>query len=382
MGMYASSKPGLTRIRFRTSVAAIALASLLAACGSSEEGPSLEAVGAQSETSTDPAPTGAADEQSEDQAEEQSQDQTDEQPASLPEDALSVVVSDPPLADLVSRVAGPAVAVTSVVPLGADGHTYEPRPENARALAEADVYIENGMGLNDVVSAFAATNYPPGTPHHALADVIPSDEVIATDSAEEIAAHGHAHNFNAHFWPDPVYARLYVDRIAEILAEVDPDDAAGHRERAAALLAEIEALDTAFAAVIETIPEANRKLVVYHDSWSYFGRRFGLPVIGAIQPTDFSEPSAAELRSTIEEVRAAGVPAFFGSEVFPSDVLEVIEEESGAAYVADLSDDAMPGEPGDPEHSYVGMMVANVRTIVTALGGDASGLDAVDPALS
>jgi ABC-type Zn uptake system ZnuABC Zn-binding protein ZnuA len=84
-----------------------------------------------------------------------------------------------------------------------------------------------------------------------------------------------------------------------------------------------------------------------------------------------------ELRSTIEEVRAAGVPAFFGSEVFPSDVLEVIESESGARYVADLSDDRFPGEPGTPEHSYVGMMLANVRSMVTALGGDPAALDSV-----
>jgi ABC-type Zn uptake system ZnuABC Zn-binding protein ZnuA len=302
--------------------------------------------------------------------------------SSLPEGALSVVVSDRPLADLVARVAGPEVAVTSVVPMGANGHTYEPRPEDARTLAKADVYIENGMGLNTVVSSFARSNYPTGTPHYALADVIPPREVLATDTPEQIAAHGHAHSFNAHFWPDPVYAAAYVNRIAEIMAKADPDGAAGYQERAAALVAKLKSLDVAFAAAIATIPEANRKMVVYHDSWSYFGRRYGLPVIGAIQPTDFSEPSAAELRRTIDQVRAARVPAFFGSEVFPSGVLKVIQEESGATYVADLSDDALPGNPGDPQHSYVGMMVANVRTIVTALGGNASGLDAVDPARS
>jgi ABC-type Zn uptake system ZnuABC Zn-binding protein ZnuA len=140
---------------------------------------------------------------------------------------------------------------------------------------------------------------------------------------------------------------------------------------------QLQDLDRAFKTALATIPEANRKLVVYHDSWSYFGRRYGIPVVGAIQPTDFSEPSAVELRSTIEEVRAAGVPAFFGSEVFPSDVLEVIESESGARYVADLSDDRFPGEPGTPEHSYVGMMLANVRSMVTALGGDPAALDSV-----
>lgn len=299
-----------------------------------------------------------------------------------PQGALSVVVSDPPLADLVARVAGSGVAVTSVVPMGADGHTYEPRPEDARKLAKADVYIENGLNLNNVVSSFARSSYPNGTPHYALADVIPPAEVLATDTAAQVAAHGHAHNFNAHFWPDPVYATAYVNRIAQIMARVDPAGAAGYQERAAALVGQLQSLDAAFAAAIATIPEANRKMVVYHDSWSYFGRRYGLPVIGAIQPTDFSEPSAAELRRTIDEVRAARVPAFFGSEVFPSDVLKAIEEESGAKYVADLSDDALPGKPGAPEHSYAGMMVANVRAIVTALGGNASGLDTVDPARS
>ena len=295
------------------------------------------------------------------------------------EAAFTVVVSDPPIADLVARVAGDRAEVVSVVPMGADGHTYEPVPEDARTLAEADMYIENGMDLNNVVSAFASVNYPAGTPHHVLSDVIPPAEVIATDSAEEIEAHGHAHNFNAHFWPDPNYAIMYVERIGEVLGEFDPSDAAGYAERSLALRQELQAIDDAFAVALATIPEANRKLVVYHDSWSYFGRRYGLPVVGAIQPTDFSEPSAAELRATIEQVRAEGVPAFFGSEVFPSDVLEVIEAESGARYVADLSDDRLPGEPGMPEHSYVGMMVANTRAIVEALGGDPSTLDAVNP---
>lgn len=290
---------------------------------------------------------------------------------------FTVVVSDPPIADLVSQVAGDGVEVVSVVPMGADGHTYEPVPQDARTMAEADIYIENGMDLNNVVTSFAVVNYPEGTPHHMLSDVIPPSEVLSTDSAEEIASHGHAHSFNAHFWPDLRYATMYVERISEILSDYDAANAAGYAERAAAVTAELQEMDAAFVAALGTIPEANRKMVVYHDSWSYFGRRYSIPVVGAIQPTDFSEPSAAELRATIEEIRAAGVPAFFGSEVFPSDVLGVIEAESGATYVADLSDDRLPGEPGSPEHSYQGMMMANTRTIVEALGGEPSALDAI-----
>jgi ABC-type Zn uptake system ZnuABC Zn-binding protein ZnuA len=289
----------------------------------------------------------------------------------------TVVVSDPPIADLVARVAGDGVEVTSVVPMGADGHTYQPVPEDARTLARADVYIENGMDLNNVVSTFALTNYPEGTQHHMLSDVIPESEILITDSADEVASHGHAHSFNAHFWPDARYAGMYVVEIARILSATDPAGAAGYEERAAALSSQLEAMDAAFRTALATIPAENRKLVVYHDSWSYFGRRYGIPVVGAIQPTDFSEPSASELRDTIEQVRSEEVPAFFGSEVFPSDVLDVIAAESGAEYVSDLSDDKLPGEPGSPEHSYVGMMVANTRSIVTALGGDPSALDTI-----
>ena len=290
---------------------------------------------------------------------------------------FTVVAADSPIANLVAQVAGDGVEVRSVVPIGVNGHTYEPVPEDARTLAEADMYIENGMDLNNVVTDFALSNSPEGTPHHELSDVIPPGEVIATDSAEEIAEHGHAHSYNAHFWPDLRYAKMYVERISQILSEYDAANAAGYAERATAVTAQLQQMDAAIVAALATVPAENRKMVVYHDSWSYFGRRYGIPVIGAIQPTDFSEPSAAELRATIEEVRAAGVPAFFGSEVFPSDVLEVIEAESGATYVADLSDDRLPGEPGSPEHSYQGMMLANTRTIVQALGGDSAALDAI-----
>lgn len=303
-------------------------------------------------------------------------------PAPEAEGALTVVVSDPPLVDLVKQVGGAQVDVSSVVPVGSNGHTYEPVPSDARTLTKAKVYIENGFGLNYVVTEFAQANYPKGTPHYLLAASIPRGEVISTDTAEQIKAHGHAHSFNAHFWPDPNYTMLYVQEIEKILATADPANESLYADRASAYLKSLKDLDSAFRVALETIPGENRKLVVYHDSWSYYGRRYGIPVVGAIQPTDFSEPSAEELRNIIEEVRQQKVPAFFGSEVFPSDVLKTIEQETGAAYVADLSDEKLPGEPGSPGHSYVGMMVNNTRSIVTALGGDPSALDAVDPTKS
>jgi ABC-type Zn uptake system ZnuABC Zn-binding protein ZnuA len=104
-------------------------------------------------------------------------------------------------------------------------------------------------------------------------------------------------------------------------------------------------------------------------------------VIGAIQPSDFSEPSASEVADLIDQVRSEQLPAIFGSEVFPSDVLETIAAESGAQYVDDLRDDDLPGEPGDEGHSYIGLMKRNMEIMIPALGGDAASIGLVNPAL-
>ncbi len=80
----------------------------------------------------------------------------------------------------------------------------------------------------------------------------------------------------------------------------------------------------------------------------------------------------------IEQVRSVGVPAIFGSEVFPSPVLEQIGEEAGVDYVDVLRDDDLPGDPGDAEHSWLGLMRLNYVTLTEALGGDAGALEEFD----
>lgn len=290
-----------------------------------------------------------------------------------------VLVSDPANTAIVREIAGGLVTVESLVPPGANGHTYEPVPGDAIKAATADLYIENGMELNDAVTDFVRANYRQGTREVTLSEVIPPAEVISSDSAEEIAAHGHAHSFNAHFWTDPVYAISYANKIVQALEALDPANASTYKSRGDAFIQRLQILDTRFKEAIQSIPEASRKLVVYHDSWSYFGRRYGIPVVGAIQPVSFSEPSANEIRRMIDQIRNEKVPAFFGSEVFPSDVLNAIAAETGATYYSDLSDEELPGEPGTALHSYEGMMIENVRLITSALGGNVSILDGITP---
>tara|TARA_B100000470_G_C19586330_1_gene300132 strand:- start:222 stop:578 length:357 start_codon:yes stop_codon:yes gene_type:complete len=103
-----------------------------------------------------------------------------------------------------------------------------------------------------------------------------------------------------------------------------------------------------------------------------------MDILGAVQPSELTEPSAREIVELIELIKQEGVPAVFGSKVFPSPVIEQIAKESGAAFVDSLSDDDLPGLPGDDEHSYLGLMVNNLTIMVDALGGDSSFLELVD----
>jgi ABC-type Zn uptake system ZnuABC Zn-binding protein ZnuA len=106
-----------------------------------------------------------------------------------------------------------------------------------------------------------------------------------------------------------------------------------------------------------------------------------LEIIGAIQPSDFTEPSVRSVANLIDQVRETNVPAIFGSQVFPSPIMEQIAEEGGAEFIDRLRDDDLPGAPGDPNHSYLGLMLADVEIIVTALGGSTEALEGFDPGL-
>lgn len=322
-----------------------------------------------------------------------SPDQADPEPTEEPAAAvaeLRLVATLPPLADLVAMVGGDRVEVSSLVPAGADAHTYEPRPSDVAALADADAFVGIGLDLNAGAVALAAENLSDDAILLLAERHLDEDELLRGHTHGEDghthggddggAEDGHTHGDepagpNPHVWTGLGLAADLVDGIAEELSALDPDGAEGYRERAADARAQIEDLHERVTAAVETIPEENRTLVVYHDAWGYFARDHGLELVTAVQPSDYAEPSAGEVRAIVDLIRAHEVPALFGSEEFASGVLDVIAEETGATYVGDLADDELPGEPGDPDHSYLQMMRRNAELIVTHLGGDAGPLE-------
>jgi ABC-type Zn uptake system ZnuABC Zn-binding protein ZnuA len=289
-------------------------------------------------------------------------------------DRLRVTTTVAPITSIVASVAGDAAEVTGTVPEGADSHTFEPAPSVAETLSTSDVLFLNGLQLEQPVAELAESTLPADAPVVRLGEeTITPDEYVFDFSFPQDEGLP-----NPHLWTNPPMVGRYAEVVNDTLSQLDPDRAAIYRANYEAFAERVDELDAAMRQATTTLAPDERRLLTYHDSFPYFAREYGWEIIGAIQPSDFSEPSPGEVADLIDQVRRTGVPAIFGSEVFPSPVLRQVGAETGTRYVDDLRDDDLPGEPGDAEHSWLGLMRFNFATMVEALGGDASAIKAVD----
>ena len=289
---------------------------------------------------------------------------------------ITVVTTVAPITSMVENIGGDRIRLTGIIPEGINSHTFEPVPSDVKILAEADLLIVNGLELEEPTLKLAKANLKPDAALLRLGDKTISEKEYIYDFSFP-KSHGHP---NPHLWLNPQHVLSYAALIRDELARIDPNNKAAYEQNAAAYLKRLEALDQAVQAAAKTIPERNRRLLTYHDSWPYFARRYGFQIIGAVQPSDFSDPSPKEVARLIDQIRKEKVPAVFGSEVFPSPVLEQIAREGKTRYIDELRDDELPGKPGEPQHSYIGMMVENLSIMFEALGGSAEDLKKIDPA--
>ena len=289
-------------------------------------------------------------------------------------DSVLVATTVSPITSIVSRVGGDCVDIRGIVPEGTNSHTFEPAPSVAALLSDADVVFINGLKLEDPTLAMAEANMADGAELVELGTVaLPEEDYIFDFSFPEEDGKP-----NPHLWTDPTYAVVYADIVREVLSERDPECADQMQENFEAFAAQAEELAEAVRLDQQTVPAGGLKLVTYHDAYAYFAENFGWQVVGAVQPSDFADPTPSEVVTLIEQIRTEGVPTIFGSEVFPSNVLEEVGNETGVRYEQSLRDDDLPGAPGEENHSWLGLMQYNFATMIEGLGGAASNVRAVD----
>ncbi|HZB47595.1 MAG TPA: metal ABC transporter substrate-binding protein [Mycobacteriales bacterium] len=274
--------------------------------------------------------------------------------------ALRVVATTPVVADFVRTVGADRVAVTQVLKPGVDPHDYEPSPADLQAIADADVVVENGVGLEAwLADTVAAAGFS--------GPVVDSSEDVTLRPGEEDGGE------DPHVWHDPRNATLMVRTIADALAAADPSGAGTYERNAADYTAKLAALDKATAAKIASVPAAQRKLVTNHDAFGYYCARYGLTFVGAIIPSfdTSAELSGRQLSDLVTKIRATGVKAVFSEASLPPRTAETVAREAGVTVVGGeeaLYADGL-GPEGSPGGTYLRAEQHNTDTIVKALGG-------------
>ena len=312
------------------------------------------------------------------------------------DEPIRVVATFSILGDMVSRIGGEHVAVTTLVGPDGDTHVYRPTPAAARAVSEADVLVVNGLEFEGWLDRLIETANFDGVRVVATAGIDPiafeddhgddhvsdhdhDESKAAEDHGDEHDDHGdehgdhgdehddHAHGaFDPHAWQSLRHAVTYVDNVTLALANFSPESASTFYRSRALYVAEIEALDAEIRSLLAEVPDRARTIVTSHDAFQYFGRDYGLAFIAPQGLSTESEASAKDVVRLIELIRSQGIRAVFLENIADPRLLKRIADETGATIGGTLYPGALSGPEG-PAPTYLDMMRHNARTLARAL---------------
>ena len=295
----------------------------------------------------------------------------------IPATKLKVVTSVAPVANIVKNIGGERIDLIGIIPEGSDSHTFELVPSDVVKMNDVDLVIIDGLHLEGSMEKVVdeAKNKNPQMQLLKLGD----NTIAENQWIYDFSFPKEKGDPNPHLWLNVVYAMKFANLTKDKLIELDPKNANYYKTNTDRYISLLKKLDNGIVQAVQTVPAQNRKLLTYHDSWAYFAPRYGMTVIGAVQPSDFGEPSPQDVAKLIDQIRSEKVPAIFASEVFPSKVVDQIGREGNVTFVQTLSDDVLPGQPSDPNHTYVGMMIEDMKYMLIPLGGNIEVLKGIDP---
>ena len=265
---------------------------------------------------------------------------------------VRVVATTTVFADFVKSVGGDRVDVVSLVPKGGDVHTFDPRPTDITAVADAQLVVANGLGLDEWLTKLAADS---GTKARIinLADSVPKDQYIVEDGIP-----------NPHLWLDPDDAALYATTIRDALKALDPADGAVFDANTTAYRAKLAELKKWGQELVATVPPDQRQLIAFHDALPYFARTYGFKIAGVILKAPGQDPSASDIAALVKAIRDNHIQVVVSEVQFSDKLAKTIADETGATIVSDLYDDSLGDAPVD---SYDALVRYDIQHLVNGM---------------
>ena len=276
-------------------------------------------------------------------------------------DTREIVVTTNILGDVVRNIVGDAGEVRVLMKPNADPHSFGVSAQDAAGMADADLIVYNGLGLEEGVARHVESAAADGVATVAVGEHIDPIEYAAGDSAGAP---------DPHFWMDPRRMIVAVDVIADaITREVAGIDTGAIEVNASRYRHELDQLDGSMATRFAQIPSGRRNLVTNHHVLGYLAQRYDFNVVGAIVPsgTTLASPSASDLQSLVHAVESTGVPAIFVDSSQPDRLARALAEQARITVrIVGLYTESL-SPPGTPGATYLDLMTANAESIVTGL---------------
>lgn len=270
------------------------------------------------------------------------------------EGPLRVVATFSILANMVEAIGGDAVQVSSLVGPDGDAHVYAPTPAAARALAQADLVVSNGLHFEGWLDRLTRASGYRGS------------VVVASQGVSPLRLEGHP---DPHAWQDLHNGRRYVDNIRAALVTAHPRQADAINARAAHYDRELQQLDAQTRARLSAIPEDSRQVVTSHDAFGYFAQAYGIRFRAAQGWSTEREASAAQVARLIQQLKRQRVRAVFVENMSNPKLVERIAREAGAVLGGTLYADALSSS-GQGADTYVRLFQHNVDQLIRALSAD------------
>ena len=269
---------------------------------------------------------------------------------------LRVLATTSIVGDVVSNIGGDKIDLTILMPVGTDPHDFQPRPQDAASLTDAQIIFANGAGLETflqpLLDSTGATN--------KLVEVSNGITLLQLPGSNQSTG-------DPHTWMDPNNVIIWAQNIASALSTADPSQAAYYLSNAEAYDSSLRDLDAWIRTEVALIPPKNRLLVSDHAVMGYFAARYGFTQEGTITGSFSSEaaPSAREVAALEDKIRQSGIRAIFVSEAVNQALADQIAADTGikAVWIYHATLSASNG----PAPSYLDFMRYNVNAIVTAL---------------
>lgn len=282
-------------------------------------------------------------------------------PAVTGDSQLKVLATTTIVGDVVSQVGGENISLTTLLPPGSDPHSFEPNPQDAVKVADAQLIFINGLGLEQFLNPLLE-NAGSTAPVVSVSDQIQAHPGIIESGESQPDT-----SQDPHVWMDPNNVMLWVDTIEKTLTAQDPAHAQAYQANAAAYRKQLQDLDAWIREQVAQVPEANRKLVTDHVIFGYFAARYGFEQVGAVIPgySTEAQPSAQELANLEDAIKTLGVKAIFVGDTVNPSLSEQVAQDTGTQLVF-IHTGSLTGPDGNSP-TYLDYIRYNVSAVVNAL---------------